>query len=385
MQGEHVGELFEIASVSKVVTSYWAIRALDPNFKFSTHIHITPVGSHFFDVHIQGSHDPFWGREMTHFLFAQLNKIGVHEIRKLTFDENLIFRWSVISNYIDPINPSFQEIAEAFHNHLKNLPKEYPKTHSEAALLGLYLPKMLSLKAQSVAYLSSFDFKEESQTVTYALQSVPLYRYLKEMNSVSNNHVADHLFNYLGGPEKFKDFIQQDMNLNSKDIQFINGSGNSLTGINENGESVKEYNKASCDTMLRILFKVRAQLKKFGLDLKDVMAVAGTDEGTLKPRYDSLRNSLVAKTGTVDPAVTLAGVISTTQGNVYFGIFMETESSADWSNARDDIRQKVIELMAQFGGRRSISYRTRGFMPFDQDSGMIREIRQSQTQIKPKP
>jgi D-alanyl-D-alanine carboxypeptidase len=380
LQGDHAEELFKIASVSKVVTSYWAIRELGPYFKFGTRIHITPVGHNFFDVHIQGSRDPFWGRELTHFLFSELNKNGVREIRKLTFDENLIFRWSVISDNVVPFDPPYQEIEGALEKHLKNLEIEYPQTRQEAEEFGLQLPAALSLKAQTVAYLPSLDFKIASETVTYTLKSAPLYRYLKETNVVSNNHVADHLFNYLGGREKFKSFIQQDMNMDSRDIQFINGSGNSIVGSNENGAAVKEYNKASCRTMVHILNKMHTELqKKFGLDLKDVMAVSGADQGTLKPRYDSIHNGMVAKTGTVDPAVTLAGMVSTTLGDVYFGIFMATNSSADWNDARDKVREKVMDLMSRFGGRKSFDYTARGFMPFDQNSGMTTFVKSLET------
>ncbi|MGZ3804639.1 MAG: D-alanyl-D-alanine carboxypeptidase [Pseudobdellovibrionaceae bacterium] len=374
MQGDRSEELFEIASVSKVVTSYWAIHELEPYFKFRTRIHITPLGKNIFDVHIQGSRDPFWGRELTHFLFSQLNKKGVHEIRQLSFDENLLFRWSVISDYIEPANPSPREITEAFKKHLANLANEYPQTRYEAAALGMILPKALSLKIQSVAYLPSTNFNKNLETVSYTLKSAPLYRYLKEMNSVSNNHVADQLFNYLGGVKKFKDFIQQDMNLDSRDIQFINGSGNPLPITNEKGELVKEYNKASCDSMVRVLVKMHQQLKiKFNMDLKDIMAVSGADEGTLKPRFDSIPNSMVAKTGTVDPAVTLAGMISTAQGEVYFGIFMGTESVADWNNARDKVRENVMGLINKFGGRRIMNYRASGFLPFDEESYLQKE------------
>ncbi len=373
-QGEHAEELFEIASVSKVVTSYWAIRALGPYFRFNTRIYITPVGRDIFDVHIQGSHDPFWGRQLTHMLFSELNKNGVHEVRSLTFDENLNFRWSVVTDNTQIIEPMPQEIEVALGRHLKNLATEYPSTRQEAAALGLSLLRVLDLKVQSVVYLPSKDFKITPETVAYTLRSAPLYRYLKEMNSTSNNHVADHIFSNLGGVARFKSFIQQDMGMDSNHIQFINGSGNPVIGTGESGALIKEYNKASCVSILRILIKMHGELQgRSGLDLKDVMAVSGADHGTLRPRYDSISNVMVAKTGTVDPAVNLAGMISTTQGNVYFGMLMGTNSPVDWESARDKIRQKVFDLLSLFGGGKSINYTGRDFMPFDQHSGMTIE------------
>jgi D-alanyl-D-alanine carboxypeptidase/D-alanyl-D-alanine-endopeptidase (penicillin-binding protein 4) len=117
------------------------------------------------------------------------------------------------------------------------------------------------------------------------------------------------------------------------------------------------------------------------MSLKDVMAVSGADGGTLSPRFDSIRNSLVAKTGTVDPAVTLAGMLSTNQGEVYFGVFMDTESPADWNNARDQVRDKVMDLMQQFGGRRVFDYTAQSFLPFDSSSNVSFEERQILTAL----
>lgn len=376
VQGERSEKLYEIASVSKVVTSYWAIRELGPNFRFSTRIHITPVGRDIFDVHIQGGRDPFWGRQLTHFLFVELNKLNVREIRKLTFDENLGFRWSVVSDSIRPMNPKPQEIAKALEKHLQNLSAEYPQTRREAAFSGIQLPKSLKLAVGSVDYLPKSDFKPESDTALYVLKSSKLARYLKEMNTVSNNHVADRIFEYLGGIEKFKVFMQKDLAMDGTDIRFVNGSGDSVVVQEEDGRKAKVYNKASCDSMVRILYRMHLDLQKnHGLDLKDIMAVSGPNGGTLRPRYDSLRNSVVAKTGTVDPAITLAGMVATAKGNVYFGIFMGTDSPADWTNGRDRVRLRVIDLIKRFGGRKSFAYTSQDFLPFDQNSTLKSEVK----------
>jgi D-alanyl-D-alanine carboxypeptidase/D-alanyl-D-alanine-endopeptidase (penicillin-binding protein 4) len=198
------------------------------------------------------------------------------------------------------------------------------------------------------------------------VKSAPLYRYLKEMNTVSNNHVADKLFEILGGVPNFRSFVQNNLNLNDRDLVFVNGSGNSIAGANG---GVKDYNRATCEAIIRVQYQMQSELhSKQGMSLKDVMAVSGADGGTLSPRFDSIRNSMVAKTGTVDPAVTLAGVLSTNQGEVYFGVFMDTDSPADWNNARDQVRNKVMDLIQQYGGRRTFGYATRSFLPFDSSS-----------------
>ncbi|MBS1970018.1 MAG: D-alanyl-D-alanine carboxypeptidase [Bdellovibrionales bacterium] len=371
IQGEHTNELFEIASVSKVVTSYWALHQLGPQFRFGTRIFITPVGRDVFDVHIQGARDPFWGRQLTHFLFSQLNRNGVREIRRLSFDENLGFRWLVISDNVESEVLTPQEIADSIARHIRALASEYPRTRQEAANLGMSLPKTLSLKAQSVEFIPANTFQPSSGTKSFVVKSAPLYRYLKEMNTVSNNHVADKLFEILGGVQNFRNFVQSNLNLNDRDLVFVNGSGNSIGGANG---GVKDYNRATCEAILRVQYQMQSELHtKHGMSLKDVMSVSGADGGTLSPRFDSIRNSMVAKTGTVDPAVTLAGVLSTNQGEVYFGVFMNTDSPADWNNARDQVRNKVMDLIQQYGGRRTFDYATRSFLPFDSSSGVAFE------------
>lgn len=371
IQGEHTNELFEIASVSKVVTSYWAIHQLGPQFRFSTRIFITPVGRDVFDVHIQGARDPFWGRQLTHFLFSELNRNGVREIRKLSFDENLGFRWLVISDNVETEVLTPQEIADSIARHIRALPSEYPRTRQEAANLGMTLPKTLSLKAQAVEFVPAAAFRPTSGTKSFFVKSAPLYRYLKEMNTVSNNHVADRLFEILGGIQNFRNFMQSNLNLDDRDLVFVNGSGNSIAGANG---GVKDYNRATCEAIIRVQYQMQSELhSKYGMSLKDVMSVSGADGGTLSPRFDSIRNSMVAKTGTVDPAVTLAGVLSTNQGEVYFGVFMNTNSPADWNNARDQVRDKVMDLIQQYGGRRTFEYTARSFLPFDNSSSVAFE------------
>jgi D-alanyl-D-alanine carboxypeptidase len=370
VQGDRTQELYEIASVSKVVTSYWAIRELGPRYRFSTQIHITPVSKDVFDVHIQGAKDPFWGRQLTHLAFEELNRIGVREIRKLSFDENFSIRWRVLSDFEETVDPSPNEIRDSLITHISKLSTEYPATWKEATGAGIPLATRVILTAQEVSFVPSIDFKPSVETHTYVLKSSPLYRYLKEMNMVSNNHVADKIYDYLGGTTTFKNFFFKDMGFDGSDLQFINGSGNSVVIRDDgNGHQVKEYNKASCDTLVKILIRFRQVLtKSYNLDLKDVMAVAKTDDSTLMPRYASIPNSMIAKTGTVDPAVTLAGVISTEHGDVYFGVLYGTDGSADWNTARDRIRDRVFNLIKENGGRKTFAYSSRPFLTFDKDS-----------------
>lgn len=387
IQGQRTRELFEIASVSKMFVSYWALRELGANYRFATVVHVTPVGDHVVDIHLSGSLDPFWGRQLTHFLISELHRIGVSQVRTLSFDENFKLRWSVLTNFEKPINPSTDEIAMALVAHIRTLAKEYPETQQEALKAGLAmseLPNLIDFTVGQVKFLASSQFQKSRSTQTFVLRSAPLIRYLKEMNVVSNNHVADKLYELLGGTEKFRAFYRSTLGLGPQDVVFVNGSGNSAPfGQTADGRQVKLYNKATCETLIRVLQALRSETARQALSLTDVLAVAKTDEGTLSPRYDGLPNAVIAKTGTVDPAVTITGIASTGVGWVFFAVLYRAEGVIDWEKARDEVRDNVYDLITQHEGAAPFEYQARFFLPFDATSAL--QLKPAKGLVLPRP
>jgi D-alanyl-D-alanine carboxypeptidase/D-alanyl-D-alanine-endopeptidase (penicillin-binding protein 4) len=374
IQGQHTKELFEIASVSKMFVTHWALHELGADYRFATLVHITPVGDHVVDIHLSGSSDPFWGRQLTHYLISELHRLGVSEVRSFTFDENFKLRWSVLVNFEKPMNPLPEEIAAGIMAHIKTLAKEYPETLQESMKAGLamaQLPELIDFTVGQVKFLAKSQFQKRASTKTFVLRSAPLGSYLKEMNVVSNNHVADKLYDLLGGSEKFKAFYKANLGLNQRHFVFVNGSGNSvLLGQTPDGRAVKLYNKATCETLIRVLLALQNETSQQSISLTDVLAVAKTDGGTLSPRYDGLPNAVIAKTGTVDPAVTITGLASTLQGPVYFAVLLKAEGVIDWEKARDEVRNNVYDLITQHGGAKPFVYDARFFMPFDATSAL---------------
>src|SRR5687768_10134846 len=68
IQGKNISKAMPIASVSKLVTSYWAIKTLGPDYRFITILHIKKVGEDLYDIHLEGSRDPYFGKESLHYL-----------------------------------------------------------------------------------------------------------------------------------------------------------------------------------------------------------------------------------------------------------------------------------------------------------------------------
>jgi D-alanyl-D-alanine carboxypeptidase len=76
------------ASVTKTMTTFWAVEQLGPNYQYSTYIYFQP-STH--EMHIAGTRDPFFDRDRLFSLIADLNKKGVSEINRLTIDRNFWF------------------------------------------------------------------------------------------------------------------------------------------------------------------------------------------------------------------------------------------------------------------------------------------------------
>ncbi len=87
--GKNLNERLPIASVSKVYTSLMAVTSFNLEHKFFTQIYVTAAPGGSFDVHLQGSRDPYFNKFKMHMIISRLNEMKVTKIRNLTFDENV--------------------------------------------------------------------------------------------------------------------------------------------------------------------------------------------------------------------------------------------------------------------------------------------------------
>jgi D-alanyl-D-alanine carboxypeptidase len=386
VQGLKTKEPFEIASVSKIITSFWALKNLGPQHRFKTRVTVNEVGDGIYDVHVTGARDPFFGRDMSYFLLSELYRLNIRTIRELSFDQNFILNWGVREHPSTNVLPNPDRVEATLRERLKFNARDYTNARTTAANLGISLEAAPRVSIAKIRFVAATEYSAATGAKTLELASAPLYKYLKEMNRVSNNYVADQLFQLLGGSAEFQTFIKKQLGFDAADIHFLNGSGDSVKVTLGEGKIKKVYNEASCDVLVHVLDSMRDLLRKQGLDLENIMAVAGRDaRSTLSGRYSAagVSGAMVAKTGTVDPAVTLAGMISTEQGDVYFGILYHTNGPGDWSRGKDAIRAQVVGLMTKYGGKDDISYQTAAaFLPFDRGSRLCEpepEVKSSTT------
>lgn len=374
VEGTNAQKRLPIASVSKIATAHWAIISKGPDYRFETRFHVTPVaGTDLFDVHIEGSRDPLFGKQSLHYAISELNKKNVKKIRNLTFDEGFKFFWNVTASdvaqrYFPTSGPSADTVEEELKSH-SSLTAEYSSTLSSAKSKGIAMVATPAFTVKSIEFKKKVDAADTAETKVYAIHSSPVATLIKEMNRNSNNHAANQIFEHMGGRAAYPEFIKTRLGLEEKDIRFLNGSGDRYMV----DEDHKIYNEASCESMVKIIHDMRMELKSKSKSLTTVLAVAGGDDGATVHMYenDQTRNALVAKTGTINTDITLAGLVLTKKGNFYFLYNIATDGPGDWASARAMIRTKLTEWVRTLGGREPISYSQIQFMSFDAGSNMI--------------
>ena len=85
-----------------------------------------------------------------------------------------------------------------------------------------------------------------------------------------------------------------------------------------------------------------------GLSKEEIIAVPGSDNGTMKKRFTELKynRKIVAKTGTLNDTSAFAGYIFDTK-DIFFGVFNHTRPHADKKVVRsiqDKLVKKAIDL-----------------------------------------
>ncbi|WP_374075676.1 D-alanyl-D-alanine carboxypeptidase [Bdellovibrio bacteriovorus] len=371
---------FPLASISKVVTSLWAVEKLGPDYRYKTKLHVTKVSNNSYDVHIEGSRDPIFGRNASYYLISELNRAGVDikKIENLTFDENFLLDWLAEEDPRiggnTPYYETIQQQAEAVRNSLiadfaTPIRKAmYDDLRKRAGTIGVKMEVAPNISVTRVEFKPKSSFTKNSEMTTLVYKSAPLRTILKRMNNQSNNYIADTLYWNLGGTAAFNQYIKTALAVGSDEMEFHLGSGNNANYIDKDF-SKNVYNEATCESMIKTLYRLDSLLEKSGYELSEVMAVAGVDKASTVGKYDGeFVGSTTAKTGSVNKAKTLAGVVSTKNGEIYFAVLMNTDGRSEWGAANGVIKTKVRGLINNNGGPKKINY-TKPILPLPFDTG----------------
>ncbi len=391
IEGIGLNEKYEIASVSKVMVSYWAVKKVGAGGRYKSTVYVHQVDRNLADVHIEGSKEPYTGHQMLQFLVGELNRQGIRKIRTLSFDENFKYKTDVRTDSLDKRfrdhldSPTSSESISYLRNSLRNIHSNYASLKQLAkSVHGMNLPSLLSLTVQDFKFQTKDHFDQQSFEKAYVYRSAPLQVLLKEMNRNSNNYVANKIFESLGGADEFARFMKEELSLGQDSIEFVNGSGDRYEPSSE------KYNKASCNAVVITVRALHHELHSQGKKIQDILAVAGGDSrdglSTLTKGYSTSNTEqvLVAKTGTVGPGVSLAGVMSTEEGDYFFGMITRTSNSAaEWHQAHGMIRTELSNFLRKHK-RDPVNYHAKSFLPFDSQS-TLKEVEAEGSKMLVKP
>lgn len=373
IEGVNIAERIPMASVSKLVTSHWLLKAKGLNYQFPTRIYVEEISKDLYDIHFEGSRDPYFGAERMHYVISELNKRGIQNIRNLTFDENFKFLWFVD----DPDSLGIKSIAVGFYVNSQPSPQTvmlqlkrestllsgYNETREKAKKYNVDMVKAPVFKVKNFEYVQSDDFKPSSHQQIFTVYSANSVNLLKEMNRNSNNHSANQIFEHLGSSEKYSEFIKSNLGLDQSDIVMLNGSGDR----NDTPEGAK-YNEATCEAVLKIIVDSHKYLVARKKNLGAIATIVGTNAGNATALYnnDITKDAVIAKTGTVNPSITLGGVASTQQGLIFFMYMVSPEGSR--AQARSIIRTEITKLINRNGGAKPVNGQSFSFFTIDKDS-----------------
>ncbi len=176
--------------------------------------------------------------------------------------------------------------------------------------------------------------------------SDPLLDIVFRQNAVSDNPTADRLGEAIGGPDALERYLVREIGIPPQHVRISQTSGLRINRISARGT-------------VRVLRRLSEQLAQRGLQLEDVLPVAGVDQGTTRTRFSrrDYRGAVVAKTGTLtrtDGGVSaLAGVLYTNDyGPVLFAIMNTNGPVIQHRQFQDSF---IEDLIDELGGRSPVN------------------------------
>ena len=340
--GYQVDKLQRIASVTKLLSTYFASETLDLNKTFETKIYIQ--GNH---LHIAGSRDPYFEEEKLLLLMSELNSLGYSSFKTVTFDSHFKFYDIALESHLD-ITPAHTKLrlAAYLNNQNKTLIKEKWKiAHKFAKEENIEIDKSAipSLSATKVA-LSEINPLKDLSPVIYVHRSRPFHALLKAMNVMSKNLVAQNVFLEASRIKSFSQLLTE-KGISSSSYKIYTGSGLPIKGVNSRVD-----NLASCRMVTQVIGLLMKSLEKHNLSLSDVVAVnGGKDLGSFRERFmlhPETHQAVISKTGTLMHASTLAGVLLI-DGKIPFGVLNQTTSVASAKKFQDAFVSRMFHYLGE--------------------------------------
>jgi serine-type D-Ala-D-Ala carboxypeptidase/endopeptidase (penicillin-binding protein 4) len=177
--------------------------------------------------------------------------------------------------------------------------------------------------------------------------SPPLKDILKVMLCYSDNKMAELFGDMIGGPKALTEFVITELGVSPDEVHFATTSG-------------LDINRISPRAMMKVLRALRAELATHNLELPDILAVAGIDDGTLKKRFTepNFKGTVIGKTGTLtetDQGVAaLSGEMHTVGEDAFLFVIFEEHGDVDGFRTRQD--KMVKKFLDDHSGPKAITY-----------------------------
>lgn len=344
--GQHQGSTpLPAASLTKVATTLAALQHFGPQHRFVTTWlatgPLTAEGVLQEDLWVLGGEDPLFVWEEAFSVGNLLNAYGIRQVRGdlvvvgrfyMNFSRDVAQSGSLLRQGLD--GRRWPPEAEA---QFQTLPPGTPRPQVE--ILG-------SVRvAQQIPPAAQVLLRHESP---------PLIHLVKLMNLYSNNSMAEMLADAVGGADQVAQIARAIAGIPAEELQLINGSG---LGVE---------NRISPRANVAMLRAIQSLLEEQGLSLADAFAVVGQDVGVLERRL--LPGILIAKSGTLRSVSTLAGVLPTEQGDIWFALM---NGGSDLVGFRTQQGQFLSQLQSQWGSPATLPER---WIPRSGDTGSRTEL-----------
>lgn len=279
--------LLPAASLTKVATSFAALKTWGVHHRFSTKLYYQgqlEQGVLRGDLWLVADGDPLFVWEEAIALGQALERAG---IRQVTGKLQVVGPFYM--NYRHDTPTSLPLLVQAWQQKqwtpaitlaYEDLPQKNP-------------PPRITLGGTAIAPALPADV-----TPLLRHQSLTLGQILQEMNIYSNNEVAQMLADGLGGASRVRTIAIGQGGLSPEEIQLVNGSG------------LGEANRLTPRAVCRLFRAIDKTLAPDALQTSDLFPVAGRDRhGTLLER--KLPSGVAIKTGTLNEVSALGGIIPT--------------------------------------------------------------------------
>jgi len=340
------------ASVVKIATSWWALETLGPDHRFTTRFTargtIDPSRQRLNgDLVVHGSGDPDFQAENAFLVAEALNRMGIRKVSgSIVVDGTFWIGWE---NGSQGMNPDPVKRATLMAARLRQALDVRRWTRATRRAWFAYAQDHGGPHSPlpSVEILGGARFESAPggvETVLFEHRSKPLAETLRRFNAFSNNDI-ERVAASIGTPSDLSVLLADRLVAGEVPVRIQTASG-----LGENRLSPRQ--------IVAMLRGFRSAAAGLGVEIEQLLPVAGCDPGTVEASFPRLSSppfatALVAKTGTLtstDGGITvLAGFLNTAQGEVVFCV-AAPHAAGRIRLARHTEESFVVDLLNRRGG-----------------------------------